>query len=148
MKLYELLDTKTDIVWRKSSHYNTTTAYAALDNNEEIIKVFFHILPGPGNNYDHVSIDFTVNETFGITGINRNQFKIFSIVFEIIKEFFNKEKEIEYVEFTAKEQSRKKLYSKFIEKYANKFGFELDNVEEEIDDGDNQNYLVYSLRKK
>jgi len=148
MKLHELLDTKTDVVWRKSSHYGTT-AFAALDNNEIIIKVFFHIIPESGKLHDdHVLIDFTVNGTFGVTSTNRNQFRIFSIVFEIIKEFLNREKSIKYAEFTAKEPSRQKLYSKFIEKYADKFGFELDNTDEEIDDNDNQNYLVYSLKKK
>ena len=52
-----------------------------------------------------------------------HEIKVFNTVLYLIKDFLNRKKNINLIKFSAKEDNRKRLYKKIIDKYANSFGF-------------------------
>jgi|10_taG_2_1085330.scaffolds.fasta_scaffold01298_2 hypothetical protein len=62
----------------------------------------------------------------GITN-KGDQFRVFATVFDVISKFLKKVKPASFT-FAAKEESRNKLYSMMIKRYANKFGYKLDGT--------------------
>ena len=71
------------------------------------------------------------DESVGLDGIGitnkGDQFRVFATVFDVIEKFLKKVKPHSFT-FVAKEESRNKLYSMMIKKYAPKLGYELDGT--------------------
>jgi len=70
--------------------------------------------------------DEALYDGIGITN-KGDQFRVFATVFDVISEFLKKIKPSAFT-FAAKEDSRNKLYSMMIKKYAGKLGYELDGT--------------------
>jgi len=118
MKLTEIFDKQFDFDW----DYNTDrgdVAFTRLDNNS-MLKVFFEDLTN-----NQIGIAFSLNNRFSTTYNNKDQFLIFSAVYQAIKDYFHYNHDIDSIYFSAEEGSKVKLYRKFIDRYASKFGFKL-----------------------
>ena len=75
------------------------------------------------------SVIFSDEGLFDGIGITNkgDQFRVFATVFDVIGKFLKKVKPASFT-FAAKEESRNKLYSMMIKRYANKFGYKLDGT--------------------
>jgi len=119
MLLSEIFDKQFDIKWIKDFS-GTNIAIVDKLNLEVYLSNFSYEEDG----YT-VNIEFSVDDTFGKTNNNKNQFLIFSAVYQVIKEYLTKNNDIVAIKFSSDGENRTALYKKFIEKYASKFGFKL-----------------------
>jgi len=136
MKLTEIFDKQIKLHWEMSRYAEgESTAIFKLpsSDNGSHIEVFFEseIVKNEELLYDEmiVHIEFLYrDETGGYTTnlIHRNkeQFLIFSGVYQAIKEYL-KEWDVDFIVFSAVDSKRVALYKKFVDKYAHKLGFKL-----------------------
>ena len=92
-----------------------------------------------------VNIVFTVDGTMKVTG-KGNQMKIFGAVINHITSWIKEHPEINLVNFTSHKEdpddnSRSKLYSRLVKRYASKMGFKVDEIDIDV-------MVLYILKRK
>lgn len=92
-----------------------------------------------------VNIVFTVDGTMKVTG-KGNQMKIFGAVINHITSWIKEHPEINLINFSSHKEdpddnSRSKLYSRLVKRYASKMGFKVDEIDLEI-------FVLYILKRK
>jgi len=116
MKLTEIFDKQFDIEW--SYFDNNEISIAKVEKLNLQIK-FIKLRD------DMISISFSINNKMSTTHKNKDQFIIFSAVYQAINEYLSKNNYIDSVVFECSDAKKADLYKLFIDKYASKFGFKL-----------------------
>jgi len=145
MLLTEIFDKQFHIEWEQelfSKQEKDKVAIIYIENNGEIssrdtkIEVSFNERDIKDLTDKAINIMFFATtdkeiQTIDSTNRNKEQFLIFSAVYQAIKEYLVKYgSDIEYITFAAiksNKDNRTKLYDTFIKKYASKLGFKLLN---------------------
>jgi len=137
MRLAEIFDKQFDIKWEKENIEDTK---AFLDISNIPIEIFFEKISDI-----EIYISFKTDQLTRITNKNKDQFLIFSAVYQAIKEYLDNHREIELVTFTSFDKKRSILYKMFIDKYASKLGFKLDNLHSNT--GEYHHSTRYTLKR-
>jgi len=127
MKLVEIFDKQFKIKWEKNE--GVTKAFIDIFGNNVIVIFTESFFEDDSNEDDPLltnrcRIVFFVNGKIDQTNINKDQFLIFSAVYQAIKQMVYKDNYDEIV-FEAEGSSRIKLYKTFIDRYASKLGYKL-----------------------
>lgn len=123
MKLNEILNKPYDMRVKSSDHLNWAATFRTDDNIDYVIYI--------ENNYSEWEVIFKINS---ITALRMDKspigilntgdaFRIFATVLNFIQKFIEKIKPTRIV-FSAKEPSRKKLYSALVKKFSKKFDYD------------------------
>ncbi len=122
MKLIEIFNTVDKIQWvtKKEDEWVGKFEIDDVEYRVFIEKIVFHY---NGTVDKQWNIRFEANNYVDLNNLG-NEFKVFSIVVDAIKEFLKQEK-TNFLNFTAKEYSRIKLYKRMIKKLAPTIGFKL-----------------------
>jgi len=149
MKLTEIFNKQIKLHWEMARYAEgESTAIFKLPSSDDgsHIEVIFEseIVKNEGLLYDEmiVHIEFLYfdekgKSTASLIHRNKEQFLIFSGVYQAIKEYL-KEWDVDIIMFSAVDSKRVALYKKFIDKYAHKLGFKLSQVN---DYDQNPNYI-------
>ena len=114
------------IKWEKSEVGNSQDALATLDDGSPLSIMFNDV----GN--DQWQVEFYRNNSQGITGKGDSQ-RVFATVLNAISKFIKKNKPSTLFFGSVRKEdpkgSRKKLYDRLVQKYANQLGYDVNKVE-------------------
>ena len=133
MKITELFEPEqaVNIKWNRTHRYAT-----AMVDPKTRLEINFM------GNFDPVSIEFSVNDQYDITG-GGNVSAIFATVIESVKQFVQKNPMVKSVYFTAGEQSRAKMYDTLAKRVARQIGWHVVPYDDMVTDEKYKTALSY-----
>ena len=134
--LTEIFDSKIDYTLENSDEWGSDYSFN-IDYDEYMVQIAFSNKLGSFiPDKTSIIISFSKNEKYSQSFAEGKEYQVFSTVFNILKDYLKKHKEITTLKFSAKtnDKSRVKLYDAFIKKFASGIGFKLDNTEIESDE--------------